>query len=503
MPEKATSSSPAMAMGRTAPIDLARVARSRLPGAAAVFGERNDSLWLDAAGAPELPPGAAELPARADVAIIGAGLTGLWTAYYLTATNPGLKVVVIEANHAAFGASGRAGGWIIGSLDNQSSWLAGLDETASREAIEAIRGTVDEVDRVTAAEGIACGFHKGGIVRVAARHREQLAVCHKYRDIIVAENGGQPIGQTLDADEARRLSRIDTALGGVSFPDCAVVNPAQLCVGLTQSLARRGVRIVSNCRALHWDRQRLVTDHGTIIADWLVPACEGFSDSLPLTRGRMLPVYSHIIATAPLGDALRDTIGFSDRQAFSDCSEISTYGQITEDGRIVFGAFGTYPFGSNPANLPDRRLQERYALVHRTLLSLWPQLEQVPVTHAWSGALGVPRSLRPAIHIDRANRWVWGGGYVGRGLAAANLFGRTIADLVRGEPTPRTALPWVSRDRDLDQTFRRWEPEPLKWLGIAMVTAPGELREKILRSRAPAVVRSALTGLTRLIPVLR
>lgn len=500
-PEKADS--PTLAMGRTAPIDLTRVARRRLFGAAAAFGERNDSLWFDVAGAPKFPSRAAGLPARADVAIVGAGLTGLWTAYYLAAADPGLNVVVIEANHPAFGASGRAGGWIIGSLDNQSSWLEGLDETAAHAAIEAIRGTVAEVGRVTAAEGIACGYHKGGMIRVAARHREQLAVCHKYGDIIVAENGGKPIGQTLNAEEARRVSRIDTALGGVAYPDCAVVNPAQLCIGLAQLLARRGVRIIANCRALHWDRQRLVTDRGTILADWLVPACEGFSDSLPRTRGRMLPVYSHIIATAPLGDALRATIGFSDRQAFSDCSELSTYGQITEDGRIVFGALGTYPFGGKSANLSDRKLQRRYALVHRTLLSLWPQLEQVPLTHAWSGVLGVPRSLRPAIHFDHANRSVWGGGYVGRGLAAANLFGRTIADLVCGEPTPRSALPWVSRDEDLDQAFRRWEPEPLKWLGMAMVTAPGELREKIIRSRAPAVVRTALNGLTRLIPQLR
>lgn len=171
-------------------------------------------------------------------------------------------------------------------------------------------------------------------------------------------------------------------------------------------------------------------------------------------------MYSLIVATEPLPQRVWDTIGLEQREVFSDFRHVVIYGQRTADGRIVFGGRGApYHFGS--AIHPSFDVDERvFTLLRRTITDLLPQLADVSFTHAWGGPLGIPRDWHPSVGYDPLARVGWAGGYVGDGVAASNLAGRTLAELVSGRHTGLVDLPWVGH-RSPD-----WEPEPLRWLGV-------------------------------------
>jgi glycine/D-amino acid oxidase-like deaminating enzyme len=167
-----------------------------------------------------------------------------------------------------------------------------------------------------------------------------------------------------------------------------------------------------------------------------------------------------MVATEPLSDDIWSEIGLSDRQTFADDRHLVVYGQRTADGRIAFGGRGApYGFGSKIDPAIERRSRVHDRIVS-TLVELLPALQGVAVTHHWGGVLGVPRDWFPSVGFDPANGMAWAGGYVGEGVAAANLAGRTLADLITGTDSPRVDLPWVGH------RSRRWEPEPLRWLAI-------------------------------------
>jgi glycine/D-amino acid oxidase-like deaminating enzyme len=218
-----------------------------------------------------------------------------------------------------------------------------------------------------------------------------------------------------------------------------------------------------------------VTEHGTVRADVVVRATEGYTGGLEGQRREVVPVYSLIVATEPLPDELWRRIGLHERETFTDHRHLVIYGQRTADGRLVFGGRGApYHFGS--AIRPDFDREERvFAMLRQTLREMFPVLGSAAFTHSWGGALGVPRDWVASVGLDRRTGLAWAGGYVGDGVATTNLAGRTLRDLVLGRDTDLTRLPWVNH------RSRRWEPEPLRWLGVnaglrAMTFADAEER---------------------------
>ncbi|MCH7586130.1 MAG: FAD-dependent oxidoreductase, partial [Acidobacteria bacterium] len=174
----------------------------------------------------------------------------------------------------------------------------------------------------------------------------------------------------------------------------------------------------------------------------------------------LAPLYSLMVATEPLGDDLWAEIGLAQRQTFADDRHLVVYGQRTADGRIAFGGRGApYGFGSriDPAIEQRSRVHDR---IVATLIELLPMLSNVAITHRWGGVLGVPRDWFPSVGFDRPSGIGWAGGYVGEGVAASNLAGRTLAELITDTDSPRVDLPWVGH------RSRNWEPEPLRWLAI-------------------------------------
>jgi glycine/D-amino acid oxidase-like deaminating enzyme len=437
------------------------------PGSAsATAPERADrrwerlSLWHDTVETDWTPRGPLEGDAEADVAIIGAGFTGLWTAYYLAEADPSLRITVLEAETAGFGASGRNGGWCSALFPASLPTLAaGHGRAAALAQHQAMRETVDEVARAASAAGIDAHLAKGGTV-VAARDRAQWRRARAEVAEARLWGRGEDDLRLLDRQQALGVLRARGTIGATYTPDCAVLHPARLVRGLADAVERRGVTIHERTRVTAIEPGRARTTRGVVRARTVVRATEGYTAGLPGQRRALAPVYSLVIATEPLPASTWDEIGLARRETFSDHRHLVIYGQRTADDRLVFGGRGApYHLGSRIRPEFDRD-EHVFAKLHATLVDLFPVLAGTRLTHAWGGALGIPRDWCASVGLDRSTGLAWAGGYVGDGVSTANLAGRTLRDLVLGHDTPLTRLPWVGHRSPA------WEPEPLRWLGI-------------------------------------
>lgn len=441
-----------------------------------------DSVWRDTAGpAPQIPR--VDLPRHADVVIIGAGYTGLWTALHLLREQPGLSVVVLERTGAGFGASGRNGGWVSALFPTSPERIAaGSSREAALRMRRAMRDAVDDVGAWSHEEGIDCDYARGGTITVA-RNPAQLTSLSAEVQHEHAWDGKDTT--LLDAAGTIARVRMAGALGGMYTPHCAVVHPLKLAQGLAGAVLARGGVIVEECTALTYKQGVVSTSRGVITCGAVVRATEGFTARLEGHVRELLPIYSLMLATEPLSDAQWDAIGLHQRESFTEQRHVVIYGQRTADGRLAFGGRGApYHWGSaiDAAFDTHRGVHRR---LHATLLELFPALGGVRITHRWGGALGIPRDYFPFVRF--ADGVGAAGGYVGDGVAAAALAGRTMADLVLERSTERTALPWVNR------SGRSWEPEPLRWLEAnGMLAGLSLADQQEARSGRPSRLADAL-----------
>jgi glycine/D-amino acid oxidase-like deaminating enzyme len=422
---------------------------------------RDTSLWFDTLPEPVLPRAPLEGDARADVAIVGAGYSGLWTAYYLARLRPDLRIAVLESEVAGFGASGRNGGWCIGLLAGVEGLLARPERRAQGQALQrAMFDAVDEVGRVCAAEGIDCHYRKGGSLRVAVNPTQRSEL--RERAGALAALFAPDDFSWLEPDACAARVRIQGALGGLYTPHCAAIHPARLARGLAACVERLGVRIHERTRVMRLERGRAVTSRGSVRAEVIVRATEAYTARLRGHRRALLPLHSWMLATEPLPEALWKEIGLAGSETFGDARRLVTYGQRTADGRLAFGGLASYRYGSR-IERGAPAAQPRFRTLERILHSLLPALRGVGVTHRWCGALGVPRDWRPRVGFDRERALGWIGGYVGEGVAASNLAGRTLAELIAGVESERAGLAWVA------PPSRPWEPEPLRFLAVRSI----------------------------------
>ena len=462
-----------------------------MPGLAAI-GYRHPmrngevSYWWRALGGfparrPSLPG-----PAEADVCIVGGGYTGLWTAYYLAGMRPGWRIVVLEAAFAGYGASGRNGGWVTAELPgSRDRYARAAGGAAGVRALEAeLRSTVDEVGRVCEAESIACDFVQGGRLSVAttpaqlARLREGLVAIREHGD-------GEDVYQFLSRDETRERVNVSGALGGLFAPASARVQPAALVAGVAAAAERRGVEIyeatpVSAIEAAASGETGAVarTKFGDVPARSVLRCTEGYTAGLPGLRRALLPMNSHMLVTEPLDSAAWREIGWAGCETLSDEAHAYMYAQRTADGRIALGGRGVpYRFGSATDHL-GMTDPSTVAALTRVLRRIFPATASTGIEHAWCGVLGVPRDWCASVTYNPASGTGWAGGYTGVGVAAANLAGRTLADLVAGEKSELTTLPWVG------YRSRTWEPEPARWAGVHGLYALYRLADR-LEAAAP------------------
>jgi glycine/D-amino acid oxidase-like deaminating enzyme len=454
-------------------------------------GYRALSLWHDTAdddwAARPARPGDLDV----DVAVVGAGYTGLWTAYYLKRADPTLRVVVLEREVAGFGASGRNGGWCSALFPASVAWLAArYGEAPAVAQHRAMQATLDEIADVVAAEDIDCGFTKGGTV-VVARTPPQLDRARAEVTEARRWGFGEDDLALLGADEARARLGAAGTLGATYAPHCAAVHPARLVRGLARAVERLGVTVHERTPVTRIEPGLVTTPLGRVRADVVVRATEGFTAQLPGLRRALAPVSALMVATEPLSEGVWDQTGLRARETFADHRHLVIYGQRTSDDRLAFGGRGApYHFGSRIRPEQDRD-PAVFAALHRVLVDLLPAVQGAAFTHAWGGPLGIARDWCASVGLDRGTGLAWAGGYVGDGVSTTNLAGRTLADLVLERDTDLVRLPWV------DHRSPRWEPEPLRWLGVSaslavMTGADAEEQRTGQQSRRAALLRRVL-----------
>jgi glycine/D-amino acid oxidase-like deaminating enzyme len=343
-------------------------------------GYRSISFWHDSVDDDLTARGALPGDLSVDVAIVGAGLTGLWTAYYLLQREPTLRIVVLEKHIAGYGASGRNSGW-CSSLFPAST--AALEREHGRAAALAMRramiDTVDEAGRVTGAEGIDCDLARGGTLSLA---------------LAGAARGGA---------------------GG----------------------SRRGTAVRGRRRtaAVHVDRRRR---RGHARPRLRPPPSRRTRARTRAPAGVARRDHPRADRGARLGAA------HGHDQTFTDYRHLLVYGQRTADNRFAFGGRGArYHWGSSIREGYDRDPRV-FDHLRAALVELFPQAAYAAVTHRWGGPLGVHRDWHASAAYDRATGIARAGGYVGDGLSTTNLAGRTLADLITATPSPLTRLPWVN-----------------------------------------------------------
>nr|WP_245642528.1 FAD-binding oxidoreductase [Nonomuraea candida] len=434
------------------------------------FANGGVSFWYRQIGLPARRP-ALPGPRDYDVAIVGGGYTGLWTAYYLKQADPGLRIAILEKEFAGFGASGRNGGWLSAEFAGSRKRHA---KARGRQAMidlqHAMFRSVDEVISVAEAEGIDADVRKSGLIHVATNPAQRRRLRAQVAGLR-AWGYGEDDMRLLERDEQHERVRVAGALEASYSPHCARIQPAKLAVGLAGAVARLGVDIfedttVTEILPRRGDvRAAAITTRGLVTADYVIRATEGFTASLAGQHRQWLPMNSSMIVTEPLpGDVWRH-IGWQGGELLEDEAHAYVYAQRTADGRIAIGGRGVpYRYGSR-IDRHGATQRQTVALLWRMLVKLFPAAADVRVAHAWSGVLGVPRDWCSTVHLDHASGLGWAGGYVGSGVTTTNLAGRTLRDLVLRRDTPLTRLPWVGRQ------VRQWEPEPLRWVGVQLIYA--------------------------------
>ena len=439
------------------------------------------SHWWNQIGEPE-PSDVLQGPLTCDVAIVGAGFTGMWTAYYLKKLDPSLDIRIIEARFAGFGASGRNGGWLTNTITGGHEWYLkkfGVEETKRFQL--AMNDTVAEVIRVAETEGIDADIFKGGSLMVA-RTPAAMQRTNTVFESALPEEGWQ----RLSAKESQQHINISETLGGLWLPDCARIHPAKLASGLANVLRKMGVRIHEGTIASQIIPGRepddpigpgpklptVVTEQGEVQAQVVLRATEGFTTLLKGLKRQWLPLNSSMIVTEEIPENLWKEIGWAGYDTVEDAAHIYSYAQRTKDNRIAIGGRGKpYRFGSE-VNASGDIAPETVEQLSNVVKTWFPALSDIGIDYGWSGVLGVPRTWRATLGLHSGSGMAWAGGYVGTGVAATNLAGRTMADLIAGRDTELTTLPWVN------QEARFWEPEPLRWIGIQSVYLGYRLADK-------------------------
>lgn len=402
-----------------------------------------------------------------DVAIVGGGFTGLWTARELLRRDPALRVAVLEKELCGFGASGRNGGWASGlfPLENQTVVRRyGLD--AFHHQRHVLNDAVAALGASAAADGIDARFAHGGTLTFA-RSEVQAQRLEKEIDRARTLDIGPEDLTWLDADELDSHGTVAKALGATYSPHCARIDPAKLVRGLSDVVEGLGATIFEQTAvtrilpARGGRRAEVLTVGANVHADFVVRATEGFTPNLPGQRRTVAPLYSLMIATEPLSSDFWSEYGFNTYATFADDRRLIIYGQRTSDDRIAFGGRGApYHFGSSVEPRFDKN-PKVFGMLETTLRELFPTLDAA-ITNGWGGPLAMPRDHSPFVRVNYGTGLASAGGYTGDGVVLSHVAATALADLLTAPDTEtaHTRLSFVQHEG------RRWEFEPLRWLGI-------------------------------------
>ncbi len=412
------------------------------------------SFWL-ATAQPYAPNPPLQGDLHVDVAIIGAGFTGLSTAYHLRSDAPGLSVAVLESEVVGFGASGRNGGFSMTLFGLEPAVTKALfGEQRTVEAYRYMERAVDYVQALVAEHGIQSDYEHPGFLRAATTPAYARRIQH---DLEILTSLGVRGIEWIDAARMRAEVNSPRFLGGWWEPRSGLLNPAKQARELKRIALARGAQIYEQTPVLEIQRGprfTLRTPGGRLTADKIVFATNAYSHLIPQLRPKQAPAFTHMVITEPLSKERLDTIGWRGRQGIEDARNLVHYLRLTADNRLAIGGSNiSLAYGEDMA----RDLNSRtFADLERAVTWLFPGLRGVRFTHRWGGPVSVPIDLAPAIGQLGDRRALFSLGCVGHGVSMTHLNGRTLADLLLERKTDLTDVWFVNR------RMIPWPPEPLR-----------------------------------------
>ena len=426
-------------------------------------------LWRDGVAPLALPT--LQSNYSCDVAIVGGGFSGLWSAYHLLTHQPSLQVSIFESKEIGFGASGRNGGWVSADYPvDQRTLLRRYPSKDVEGFASLLRKGVDEIGAIASTISPGANFKKSGALLFATN---QLQL-DRLKDSTDSHH------HLLSRDEMRSKVRISSALGGLFTPDCATVNPRRLLNDLAQDLRVRGVAIFEQSHARYQSRALTVNGH-PVDAKLVIFATEAFGEQ---TRD-WIPLYSLMIATRNLTDSERDAIGWSPGLAIAEATNNVNYAQLTSDLRIAIGGRGAgYPFASRVNPTLESNTETHRSL--RELLNSWFEVtDGLEITHHWGGPIAIRRNWESLIRVDRDGGVAELGGYVGDGMTMSFIAARAVAERIMTGSNTLVDMPFDSDE----QSTRRWPIEPLRYIGArTMLSAIHHADNQERRGRKPTLI---------------
>ena len=383
----------------------------------------------------------------ADVAIIGAGFTGLWTAIHLKEADPAIDVAVVERDVAGYGASGRNGGFAMTMVGrNLHDLVRKTGVTRARATHLAMRQTLRDIEGFCAAEGIDADITRPGVLTVSNGPEQDVRI---GQDLAAAERLGLDSFEPLTGAQCQELLRSERLRMGHFERDSLLVDPAALTRGLRRAAERRGVRIFERTPVAGLTVTRggpaARTPYGTVRADRMLIATNAYAHAVPALRRFIFTIYAYIIVTEPLTSAQWARVGWERRMGVEDKRIYPHFHRPTPDGRILWGGRDA-PFsaeGPNPRRENDPRI---FARLEETFRWTFPQLRDVAIDRGWAGPVcGTVNCFASAGFLGRSERVAYALGYAGHGVGPSHLAGRIARDLLLGSESELLDLPMVTK----------------------------------------------------------
>ena len=404
---------------------------------------------------------------EADIAVVGAGLTGLWTANLLKAIDPGLHVVVLERESAAYGASGRNAGMLSEGIDHSHSLaIAHFGRAEAGRLARLGPENLGKMLRFLDERGIECDLERSGTLHVALApsHVEELRAA-----VECARELGLDHLRLLDEGEVQAEIHCPRYRGGLFDPHGAILDPVKLVEGLKREATRQGVAFFEGTRVLGFDAAgpgvRVRSARGEVMARKAILATSAYSHQLlPRLRFRFIPFYDYILVSEPLTAQQRGAIGWRGRQGVTDVRTFFKYYRLTADDRIVWGTSEAAYYRGNRVDEACDHSERHYRELRESFARHFPALADLEFPYAWGGPICATTRFTPFFGSALGGRVLYGLGFTGHGLGTTHLAGEILAHTALGRPSPLLDLKLVRRKPI------PYPPEPLRSAAVAAVT---------------------------------
>ena len=429
------------------------------------------SFWLATYGE-YIPSPSLQGDINVDIAIIGAGFTGLSTAYNLRKEDASLSVAVLEAEVVGFGASGRNGGFSMTLFGLEPAVTKALfNQQRTVEAHRYMERSVDYVDELVKEHHLQSDYWFPGFLRAATTPGYVKRIQH---DLEILTSKGITGISWVEANEIKSEVNSPRFLGGWWEPRSGLLNPAKHVRELKRLAVQYGAQVYEETPVVEIQRNSdfiINTPHGKVSAHKVIFATNAYSHLIPQLKRKQVPAFTHMVVTEPLSRIQLDEIGWKNRQGVEDARNLVHYFRLTIDNRLTIGGSDvSLAYGGDM----DHDLNANtFTRLEQDIHWLFPHLKGIQITHRWGGPVSVPLQMAPAIGYLGDERAMYSRGCVGHGVSMTHLNGRTLADLALERKTDLTEVWFVNRQ------MISWPPEPIRIAASQVIRGYLRLEDRI------------------------